>query len=377
MADLITQGEYKAAQNSIAVYSKKERELQSKISSLENEINNYVNSEGATIEGREILSTQLDEARDKLGIVNQALTDAYAISNSFSKQVTVPSASDEEKQAKQENASIVGDDPYVIPKPNTVGDDPYVIPAPNTIGADPYVIPASVIPPGAMPKQPKVGTVNFKSITGEQINQDMRVKIRVPDDYLTNLTSGPNNELGKLRGIIFPYTPTINIEHTAEYSTQNPLHSNYTIYFYRHSKVAPFNISGKFTVQNETEAGVYIATVHLLRALTKMRSGGSTGDFDSGSPPPICRLDAYGTMMLQNIPVAISSFKIELPDNVDYFTLGKVSGTGANAAYERTAVPVLSTINVTCIPMYSRSEMQKFNVSQWLTEKYVRKAGYL
>jgi hypothetical protein len=233
------------------------------------------------------------------------------------------------------------------------------------------------VPAGAIAPGPKPASVNFRSMAGDDINQDMRVKIRVPDNYLTQLTQGPSNELRNLKGIIFPYTPSLSIEHKADYATQSPMHSNYAIYFYQRSSVSPINISGKFTVANESEAAIYIATVHLLRALTKMRSGGATGDADSGAPPPVCRLDAYGTFMLQNVPVAISSFKIDLPDNVDYYTLGKKTGSPTNSTYEMTAVPVVSTISVTCIPMYSRDEMQKFSVTQWLGDKYVRKAGYL
>lgn len=207
----------------------------------------------------------------------------------------------------------------------------------------------------------------------------MRVKIRVPPSYLTSLTSGPNSELSALGGIIFPYTPTISYDQTAEYSTQNPMHSNYTVYFYKHSKISPIQISGLFTVQNEEEAEIYMATVHLLRSLTKMKSGGATGDFDSGAPPPVCRLDAYGAFMLQNVPVVISQIKIDLPNNVDYFTWGKDSNNRSTRTsnYETTAVPVHSTISVTCLPVYSRDEMQKFNVTQWNNSKYVRKAGYL
>ena len=233
------------------------------------------------------------------------------------------------------------------------------------------------VPAGAIAPGPKPASVNFRSMAGDDINQDMRVKIRVPNNYLTELTQGPANELRNLKGIIFPYTPSLSIEHKADYAPQAPMHSNYAIYFYQRSSVSPINISGKFTVANESEAAIYIATVHLLRALTKMRSGGPTGDADSGSPPPVCRLDAYGTFMLQNVPVAISSFKIDLPDNVDYYTLGKKTGSPTNSTYEMTAVPVVSTISVTCIPMYSRDEMQKFSVTQWLGDKYVRKAGYL
>lgn len=235
-------------------------------------------------------------------------------------------------------------------------------------------------PAGAMPKTPSAASVNFKSITGEEQPKDMRVKIRVPRNYLTQLTSGITEKskvLEQFSGIIFPYTPQIGFEHKAEYSAQQPLHSNFTQYFYQRSSVSAINISGKFTVSNEDDAIVYIATIHLLRALTKMRYGGTTGDADSGSPPPVCRLDAYGTFQLDNVPVVISSFKTDLPDNVDYYTVGKKTSTIGNRLYEKTSVPVISTISLNLLPVYSRDEMQKFNVTQWLNEKYVRKAGYL
>lgn len=228
---------------------------------------------------------------------------------------------------------------------------------------------------GAMPARPTPASVDFKSMAGtDTISNDTRVRIIVPNDYLTTLTSGANSALKTLKGVIFPYTPTVSIKHSADYNEQKPIHSNYSIYFYQRSKVDPINISGKFVVQNENDANTYIATVHLLRSLTKMRSGGATGDADSGAPPPVCRLNAYGTFMLQNVPVVISSFSINLPDNIDYYTVGK---TGNAGIYEKTSVPTLSTIEVTCIPVYSRDEMRKFNVTQWLGEKYVRKAGYL
>lgn len=235
-------------------------------------------------------------------------------------------------------------------------------------------------PSGAMPKTPTAASVNFKSITGEEQPKDMRVKIRVPRNYLTQLTSGLTEKskvLEQFSGIIFPYTPQIGFEHKAEYSAQQPLHSNYTQYFYQRSSVSAITITGKFTVSNEDDAIVYIATIHLLRALTKMRYGGTTGDADSGSPPPVCRLDAYGTFQLDNVPVVISSFKTDLPDNVDYYTVGKKTSTIGNRLYEKTSVPVISTISLNLLPVYSRDEMQKFNVTQWLNEKYVRKAGYL
>jgi len=225
---------------------------------------------------------------------------------------------------------------------------------------------------GAMPKKTEAASVNVTTASGETVKEDTRVKIRVPEDYLMLMTQGLNDEpLGKLGGIIFPYTPSVTYEHKADYSPQTPIHSNYAINFYKNSSIGPISISGKFTVQNEKDATTYLATVHLLRALMKMKFGNEDG---AGSPPPVCRLDAYGAFMLKNVPVAITSFKIELPDSVDYFTIGY----GDEKRYDQTSVPTISTIAITCTPMYSRSEMQKFSVNGWLwSDSEFKDKGYL
>ena len=81
--------------------------------------------------------------------------------------------------------------------------------------------------------------------------------------------------------------------------------------------------------------------------------------------------------MLSNVPVVINSFKADLPDGVDYFTLGKNPKTGNHVVYGQASVPTVSTISVTCIPMYSRAEMQKFSVNGWLAPQSNRKSGIL
>lgn len=225
------------------------------------------------------------------------------------------------------------------------------------------------IPDGAMPIVPSPPEIEVSDAQGNEVPEDLRVKIRVPQKYLVAATAGRFSELVDLGGIIFPYTPSISYEAKADYSAANPLHSNFSINFYQRSSIGSISISGRFSVQNEKDAAVYLSTVHLLTALTRMRSGGSTGDSDSGAPPPVCRLDAHGEMMLNNVPVAITSFRVELPDGVDYFTLP------ANFIYGTTAVPVVSTIAVTCLPMYSRNEMQGFSVTGYLSsaQSYKRK----
>ena len=219
------------------------------------------------------------------------------------------------------------------------------------------------VPDGAEPVElPEVETayLNADGVNESTSEESMRVRIRVPGKYLVDSTSGPDDQLANLGGIIFPFTPSISFDVKADYTSSNPLHSNFPINFYQRSSIGSISISGKFSVENWVDAGMYLSTIKLLKALTRMRSGGSTGDFDSGAPPPICRLDAYGEFMLKNVPVAITSFRVELPDSVDYFIYD-------SKYYGKASVPVMSTIAVTCLPMYSRSEMQEFSVTGYLS----------
>lgn len=175
--------------------------------------------------------------------------------------------------------------------------------------------------------------------------------------------SGITSALKSHGGIIFPYTPTISYDNKANYSEQNVMHSNYSQYFYKNSSISSIKLEGKFTVQHPDEGIMLLATIHLLRSLTKMRFG---NDPLAGSPPPICRLNAYGDYMLKNIPVSVATFSHSLPDNVDYITVGKYN----------TMVPVLSTISIDLNVMYSRREMFNHNVPDWISGRLTGK-GYL
>lgn len=197
--------------------------------------------------------------------------------------------------------------------------------------------------------------------------KDLRAILRVPPNYITSVTD-PGKVLKDFGGIIFPYTPQISMEHSATYNGINPLHSNYTQYFYKNSAVSAINVTGKFTVQNEQEGMILLGVVHLLRALTKMKFG---PDKDSGAPPPVCRFQAYGDYMLQNVPVVVASFRQDLPDGIDYFAVGR-----KNSSMGPNLVPIISTITVTLNPVYSRSEQMAAGVDNWLKGSD-RAKGYL
>jgi hypothetical protein len=213
---------------------------------------------------------------------------------------------------------------------------------------------------------------------------DYRAKLLVPEEYITQYAHGPVNGFN---GIVFPYTPTINYEMQATYSDVNPTHSNYNIHFYKNSHVGAFSVTAKFTVQNDADAVYYLTTMHLLRALTKMQYG---NDPVAGAPPPVCRFSAYGDYMIQNVPVAIKSFRTDLPDNVDYYVTGVTSNPSpnpnslaGNLGLGTNFIPTVSQIQLTLIPMYSRYEQSQFSVignknnPGYITDPKLKKQGFL
>ena len=219
------------------------------------------------------------------------------------------------------------------------------------------------VQPGAEPPTEAAATqVNVSSLNGTK-EADRRVRIRVPSDYLTG-TTAPNSQFG---GILFPYTPSITLENKAEYTSYSPMHSNYALNFYKNSSIPDISITGKFTVQNDRDALIFISTTQLLAALTKMRWG---RDKDAGAPPPVCRLDGYGPFMLKNVPVVISSFKHDLPDGVDFYTFN-------SSLYGDTSVPTVATFTVTCKPTYSRAEILGMSTSEFIENASYKNKGYL
>jgi len=184
-------------------------------------------------------------------------------------------------------------------------------------------------------------------------SEDWRVRIRAPIDTLF-----PNNKifepLTATNGLIWPYMPTIKINTKANYKQENPTHNNFAYQFYQNSNVEAINIDGEFSVQNQKDGLYWIAATMFLRTATKMFYG--QGDF-AGNPPIICTLSGYGTQVFNDVPVVITSFSVDLKDDVNYI---KVDVNGSP-----TWVPAMSTISVTLAPMYNRQVMRSFSLQRF------------
>lgn len=143
---------------------------------------------------------------------------------------------------------------------------------------------------------------------------DWRVRLSIPN-WVSFLNSPVLAPLRSAHGLIFPYTPTIDIRSTAHYETQSVVHSNSPFYAYQRSEPGLITITAPMNVEDKDQALYWIAAVHYLRSISKMFSG---IDPKAGNPPPIVFLNGYGNYVFKNVPVIIQSFTTSLGNDCDY-----------------------------------------------------------
>lgn len=238
------------------------------------------------------------------------------------------------------------------------------------------------------------GTASWKTRSG---STDWRVKLTIPPESSLNemFFKGSNKTAGQQEykilgpiadtgGILFPITPSVIMQHTANYSQLATTHANYPYYAYQNSEPANMTIVGEFPVQNQSDAAHWVATIHFLRTVTKMFFGGD--DAQRGNPPPILKFNGYGDHVFKNIPVIVTNWTCELRSDVDYIATSQgaqtfqnasrvpdaVRGTGTvtidnNSNIPATWAPSLSTITVQIQPIYSRDTIKQFSLQKFVT----------
>jgi hypothetical protein len=122
-------------------------------------------------------------------------------------------------------------------------------------------------------------------------------------------------------GVIFPYTPSIQMGYSAAYDAFDVTHSNYKIYQYKNSSVDLISITATFTAQDATEAAYMLAVIHFFRSVTKMFYGKDQNPI-AGTPPPLCYIYGLGDFQFNQHPLLINNFSYTLPTDVDYIRAG-------------------------------------------------------
>jgi len=187
-------------------------------------------------------------------------------------------------------------------------------------------------------------------------DEDLRVIISDPSGKLIQgLITKPLEDTG---GVLFPYTPTITVAHRANYDQDNVTHTNYESLFYKNSVVDQITINAIFTANDEVEAAYVMAVIHFFRASTKMFYG---QDSIAGTPPPVLRLNGYGNLMIDNLPVVVSMFQQTLPDDVDYISASLGNGT-------TTLIPTNLSLSISLKVLYSRNQVSNsFGLEKFVT----------
>jgi hypothetical protein len=224
-------------------------------------------------------------------------------------------------------------------------------------------------------------------------NTDWRVRLNFPTAAGSAFASGDASIMAPLfqngmNALIFPFTPTVSMTHTANYNSLDVTHSNYPFLSYQNSKVEQITITGEFYCETGVDAAYWIAAVHYLRSVTKMAFGDSGGD--TGQPPPVLKLNGYGDYVFNNLPVVVKSFTVELPNDVDYISSGIWAGNPPKVGDDGSAIPAAktgyaptkSTITVVVLPIYSRTQQREFNLGEFVRGSYVLgptggKTGYI
>lgn len=159
---------------------------------------------------------------------------------------------------------------------------------------------------------------------------DWRVRLELAKNsyYLYNIAKQGDVlfPLQATNGVIFPYTPQIQMGYRANYDSVDLVHTNYRQHFYKNSSVDEIGINAEFTAQDTSEALYMLAVIHFFRSVTKMFYGqdGNNGP-KAGTPPPLCYLSGLGQLQFNNHPLLISNFSYTLPDDVDYIRAGSTT----------------------------------------------------
>jgi hypothetical protein len=187
--------------------------------------------------------------------------------------------------------------------------------------------------------------------TNAMAKGDWRVRLSLGPgaNYLyKGVNAGILAPLQETGGVLFPYTPSINVNYAAAYDASELVHSNYKNFQYRASSVDSITITCDFTAQDTKEARYVLAVIHFFRSVTKMFYGQDQNP-KNGTPPPLCYLTGMGQFQFDRHPLAITAFNLALPTDVDYIRASSVNdnpGVTAAAEYSKNNSQTQSIVNL-------------------------------
>ena len=170
------------------------------------------------------------------------------------------------------------------------------------------------------------------------------------------------------RRLVFPYTPTINIGHTANYGTYDMVHSVYQQNYYVNSPNPNISITAQFSSNSQSEAEYTCASIHFLKSLTKPDFGEKTKASTAGLPPPIAMFSGYGDLHFNNVPVIVRNFTYTLVEDGDYVTVNYEGFT--------SSVPTMMLAQIELTPQQlPKNVRENFNVKSYRNGSLLKGEG--
>jgi hypothetical protein len=209
---------------------------------------------------------------------------------------------------------------------------------------------------------------------------DWRARLRPKnggiDRFYGRLDSADDNAdyllkpLEESNGIVWQYTPTIFMSGSAEYNEALMQGMNYPINTFISSRPPDIPITADFSANDIYEARYLLAVMTFLKICTKAASGDdAVARGRAGTPPPVLLFEYLGDHGFNKVPVVVTNWSMQLPDNVDYVPV-VVGGT-------TTYVPTLTNIMINLKPQYTPHKLRrKFSVEA-VTNGIAYKDGFI
>tara|TARA_B100001093_G_scaffold130148_2_gene122731 strand:+ start:6529 stop:7206 length:678 start_codon:yes stop_codon:yes gene_type:complete len=205
------------------------------------------------------------------------------------------------------------------------------------------------------------------------------------------LILGPNNSsnilqpLWKTNGLMFPYTPMIQVQHAnVGYGQYDLAHTNYDYFAYQRTSSPSATVTGVFGAHTQEEAEYMMAAIHFLRVVTKSNFGAS--DPNKGTPPPKLAFSAYGDAMFNRTPVYVRTVAFGLDQDVDYVAVrqrtpqdGGISSGSAELddMLKNSYVPLVLNLFIDIMVAPNPSQLRdEFNLEEFRTGKLLDKGYY-
>lgn len=342
------------------------------------------------------------ESKNRLAQLQRDATSARATAEALKAKWLAAKGQHEKQVATSSSAKIgkpVPDSPAVPAKPSAAASNAAV-----------PVLDANAAATAADSKDNIVDGGETKAMAASQPRADHRIRLSAfsrTNQSLKEQIYGKQERgnllypLWETDGLMFPYTPTIQVSQDTTWQAADIEQSNFDILSWKNSSSATISITAKFTVQNQREGEYLLAAIHFLRTVSKSFFGeqdaekfaafkastpGSTSEKTpqqnaddqvtqsasagrAGLPPPVLLFSGYGDYMFNDLRVVVKSHSWSYDEAADLIRIDLPHG--------KVWLPPMMTVSITLALQANTDRVrEQFNLDDFRTGILLKKGGW-